>query len=454
MKSNYFIGKKHRKILSVLSIVLFVSILFLIQGNYVEKIKANYWQRKYGVPQDIMKIRVALNNERATGYCEANPTIACPEEVMIQYQKVDEDSILIPIGVDNTRPDVIDAKVEIIRQQIDYVIVPVESGIEEYLEAIDCTLICTTNSYQIYRYDYSWYDSITDEATVEKIKRDLSIQEDKIELDLGLSKAYTILTLNDLHIEAMDSTVQEAYKQIVVDRYGELFVNSMGVHSMDMWNGISSILDSYNADGIVFVGDIIDYCSNSNSAVLKKGLDKLNTPYIYLRADHDLGVWYTDGNMTSEQAKEISSEIADWSDVYVVDYDEFYLVGWNNSTSQLSREGLNQAKEIFQMAKQEDKPILLMTHVPINSVVDDSLENYARTVDGQGRAKLWGEDCLYQPDETTQEFLDMVVAEDSPVKAVLAGHLHFKYVTSLNDKITEYVMDTSYRGNIGEIHLK
>lgn len=454
MKSNYCIEKRHRKILSVLSIILLVSMMFLIQGNYVEKLETKFLQRKYGVTQDIMEIWATLNSERAMGFCEEKPTIACPEEVMLQYQKIDEENILIPIYKDDAEIDVIDAKEQIIRQQIDYVIVPVETGTEEFFEATGCTLICTTNSYQVYRYDYSWYNRVTDEATVEKIKRDLSIQEDKIELNLGLSKTYTILTLNDLHIEAMDSTVQEAYKQTVIDRFSVLFVNPMGVHSMDMWNGISSILDSYNADGIVFIGDIIDYCSNSNSEVLKKGLDKLNTPYIYLRADHDLGVWYTDGNMTSEQAKAISSEIAEWSDVYVVDYNEFYLVGWNNSTSQLSREGLNQAKDIFQMAKQEDKPILLMTHVPINSVVDDSLENYARTVDGQGRAKLWGEDCLYQPDETTQEFLDMVLAEDSPVKVVVAGHLHFKYVTLLNDKITEYVMDTGYRGNIGKIYLK
>ena len=266
MKSNYCIEKRHRKILSVLSIILLVSIMFLIQGNYVEKLETKFLQRKYGVTQDIMEIWATLNSERAMGFCEEKPTIACPEEVLLQYQKIDEENILIPIYKDDAEIDVIDAKEQIIRQQIDYVIVPVKTGTEEFFEATGCTLICTTNSYQVYRYDYSWYNSVTDEVTVEKIKRDLSIQEDKIELNLGLSKTYTILTLNDLHIEAMDSTVQEAYKQTVIDRFSVLFVNPMGVHSMDMWNGISSILDSYNADGIVFIGDIVDYCSDSNSA--------------------------------------------------------------------------------------------------------------------------------------------------------------------------------------------
>ena len=76
------------------------------------------------------------------------------------------------------------------------------------------------------------------------------------------------------------------------------------------------------------------------------------------------------------------------------------------------------------------------------------------SVDPQKRAKLWGEGCLYQPNETTQEFIDMVLAEDSPVASVFAGHLHFKYTVPLTDKITEYVLDKSFSGNIGVITVK
>lgn len=59
------------------------------------------------------------------------------------------------------------------------------------------------------------------------------------------------------------------------------------------------------------------------------------------------------------------------------------------------------------------RDILLATHVPINSVVDDS-----------------------------------------PIKAVFAGHLHFKYTVPLNENITEYVLDKSFSGNVGVIRVE
>lgn len=53
----------------------------------------------------------------------------------------------------------------------------------------------------------------------------------------------------------------------------------------------------------------------------------------------------------------------------------------------------------------------------------------------------------------TQNFIDMVVAEDSPVCAVLSGHLHFAYETRLNSHLTEYVFDPTFAGNMVRISV-
>lgn len=294
----------------------------------------------------------------------------------------------------------------------------------------------------------------TDAAHVSAIKEHYSIHEDEITIDLGLEKEYKILTVNDMHIITMDSSVKEAYQSTVEQRQNELFLNDTAIHSQNTWDGISAILDSYQADGIVFIGDMVDYNCESNLQILQSGLNRVQTPYIYLRADHDLGVWYTDGERTDDQAREASSEVAPWQDMFVVDYGEFYLLGWDNSTSQMSAQSLAQAEALFAKAKEEDKPVILATHVPINSTVDDGLKQASEDFDPQGRAKLWGKGCLYEPDAVTEQFLDMVLAEDSPVKAVLAGHLHFKYTTLLNADITEYVLDKGFSGNIGVIQVK
>lgn len=476
--------KKQEKMRGMLLIALIVLILFVTQGNYIDRLKNDFPQNKYLVADDILEIKAILDREREIGACETEPTIACSRSVMLQYQTVDagcvvttnrliylhvreygadiselsqsvkDGYLLSTICEDNAQPDVLEVKAAILRQQVDYLVVHANVGMEGYMEALDCSLVGTTQSYLIYHYNYPWYDKVTNEATITSMKEMMAIQEDEIVVDLGLETSYTILALNDMHVEAMDQTVVDSYRQTVTDRFTGMFRNPNGISSVDMWNGISSIVDSYEADGIVFVGDMIDYNSTTNADLLQMGLDKLETPYTYLRADHDLGVWYTDGAVSQDTAIEISKGIAPWQEVFVTDYDEFYLVGWNNSTSQLSEDGLQQMKAIFERAKQENKLILLATHVPINSVVDDSLEKESRKVDSQDRAKLWGKDCLYQPNETTQKFLDMILAEDSPVKAVFAGHLHFKYTVPLNENITEYVLDKSFSGSVGVIHVE
>ena len=85
--------------------------------------------------------------------------------------------------------------------------------------------------------------------------------------------------------------------------------------------------------------------------------------------------------------------------------------------------------------------------------VNDGLSDASKAV-WQDRALLWGTDCFYSPDEVTQQFLDMVFAEDSPVVAVIGAHLHFAYDDQLTEKIPQYVFDASFKGKVGVITVK
>ena len=78
----------------------------------------------------------------------------------------------------------------------------------------------------------------------------------------------------------------------------------------------------------------------------------------------------------------------------------------------------------------------------------------AAGIDPQWRVKLWGYDCLYQPaEDATAIFLEMLYDAQSPVKAVLSGHLHFKYTVPLTEQLMEYVFAPSYAGNIAKIRV-
>ena len=466
------------------TLVLFLLVLFLFKAtdiNYQDE--GIVCQDENIVSYDIIEIKNIMDTEKELGMCGTSPVIVCPYDVMVQYESIDDGSVIFSvcdvysqireneedesslsqeqkdkyllstICEDSAQPDILQVKTAICREQIEYMIVYAGSGIEGYMESLDFELVGQSQSYLIYRYKYPWYTEITDGTEVMSRKEIMGVHENEVVIELGLQKEYTILTLNDLHMEAMDITVMEPYRQIVHERYAG-FCSGTGVKNIDMWNGLSSIIDSYQADGVCFLGDMIDYNSDTTVDLLGIGMEEISAPCMYLRADHDLGIWYTDGMLTIEDAIANSSNVAPWSDIYVQDYEEFFIVGWNNSTSQLTEVGLQQAKEIFEQAKELNKPIILLTHVPINSLIDVGLETQARQYDSQGRAKLWGRDCLYQPDQVTEEFLEMLVADDTPVRAVFAGHLHFPYAVNIRENVPEYVMEPAFYGGIGVIRLK
>ena len=82
-------------------------------------------------------------------------------------------------------------------------------------------------------------------------------------------------------------------------------------------------------------------------------LKRIKAPVMYNRADHDLGIWYSD-TYTDEDVQQKEKESWDMEEVMVQDFGEFLVVGINNNTSQLSEAGLEKLKELWA----EDKPII------------------------------------------------------------------------------------------------
>lgn len=271
--------------------------------------------------------------------------------------------------------------------------------------------------------------------------------EKEIEIP-GLQKEYTIAVVNDQHIIVEDGDYAKEKEEEVDSRYG-LFCNEEGVHSSDAWQGIVEDVNNLQPDGVVLDGDMIDFFSQANLDCLMGGLKEIEAPAMYLRADHDLASWYSD-NLTSKEINKKEKAAWEMDSVMVQDYDEFLVVGINNNTSQISKKGLKKIKEVWQ----QGKPVILAMHVPLQSQLSDDLDKASKEA-WQDRALIWGnKDCYYEPNERTQEFLDMVFAEGSPVVAVIGAHLHFAHEDQLNDKIVQYVFDASYKGTVGVITVK
>lgn len=287
-------------------------------------------------------------------------------------------------------------------------------------------------------------------SELELIAEQIGLFVDEVEMDLpDVENEYELLFVSDMHILHVDEHVVENIETAQV-REKIMFRTENGMASKDTWLLLSSVIDDFEADGLILGGDMMDFISPSNIQVLSDGLEQIETPYMYLMADHDHGIWYSGGNIDQNQAITYQKNISAYEDMFILEYPEFYILGWNNSTSQLTGEGLEAAKSIWD----NGKPILLATHVPINSIVDDALAVAASEADPKNRIKLWGIGCLYWPNENTIEFLNMVCDEQSPVEAVFSGHLHFKYEVQLTEQIKEYVFAPAFEGKIAKIVIK
>ncbi len=145
-------------------------------------------------------------------------------------------------------------------------------------------------------------------------------------------REYHLLFLSDLHLIVVNDEVADDSIELVQARLNDW-------NSPQLWETLPGLLDDCHADMLLFGGDMIDFCSTASFNLLKDGLSKLNTGYMYVRADHDTqGFWQKDKDQ--QKRKALHDSLPENTDVMVKEFPDFILLGINNSTSQLTEEGL------------------------------------------------------------------------------------------------------------------
>ena len=286
---------------------------------------------------------------------------------------------------------------------------------------------------------------------------DYNFSEEDVYIELpGITKEYTIAWVSDVHLisdfEAGD--VYEGSLETVLTRYETLSVTPDGVHGMDLWPEIIDYLNYNDFDGVIFGGDLLDYCSTSNMNILTEGFDRLKYPLdqiLYLRADHDYGTWYSDGSTGFDDYKAHDLHAAidgDDNTHKYLDFGEFIIAGVNNSIKKPGEEQMEVLTGIYDLGI----PVIAATHVPYYSQIDPSLEELSMQV--RNRIYYWSPDSeTYNPDADMWRYLDMIYADDSNCAYVLAGHLHAEWEGEIRDGLTEHIFSPAFSGTIGVVHI-
>lgn len=262
----------------------------------------------------------------------------------------------------------------------------------------------------------------------------------------GLKNKYKIAWVSDLHMIA-DGTdyVDQA-------RY-DMFKTPDGVYSADYLNSIINHLNNGNFDAVIFGGDMIDYYSNKNYETLRAGLAKLNMPwfYIYGSEDHDK---YT-GRTNDSVASDLSSDSAAGSGD-VIDLGELKIIGLNNSSNK--NIGSSELDPVTNSIQNAGKPVLLATHVPFASKIDNDSLKASISNAHNGQAYYWTDGSSnweLSANQAMQNFLNTNIYDDNTnVKGVFAGHVHtLSNDTKLTNSINQHIFKGSFGGSIGVIDI-
>lgn len=296
----------------------------------------------------------------------------------------------------------------------------------------------------------------SDAAQVEYPMPDYKFVTEEVTIPIeGVEHEYTFAWVSDLHLisdhEAGEllGDVHVEYLDAIQQRYEELSVTQEGIHAEELWPEIIKYLNYGQFDGVIFGGDMMDYCSNSNVTMIKEGLDNLQIPYIYIRADHDYGTYYGGVFFTEDEARKLHKTIDGDEIAYKFwDRDTFMILGIDNSTKDMPDYYLAMVADVYS----RERPVIMVTHVPYESKIDQTLAECSMQV--RNKIYYWSDASeQYKPNIITSQYLDMIYHEDTIVEQVLAGHLHESWDGMLTQQVPQHIFAPAFRGTIGIIHI-
>lgn len=281
-------------------------------------------------------------------------------------------------------------------------------------------------------------------------KPQINVHEEVVEVD-GITSDHYLYFMADSHISICDKKDEQLMEKAAA-REASFAYN--GFEAQDYFSSLILDANSREDEMVILGGDIIDSAMYASIDYVENQLKTLNSPYVYNMGNHDF-----------EYGSEYFSEVAyneylprldgmrDGTSYQIRDMGEYIIFAADDSNSQIDADILNAYKEVVNM----NKPVVLVVHVPIEpvngdmSLVDKCKEVWGASDAGKSRVTM-GVNGVY-PDEITQEFLNLVLSENSPVQLVLAGHIHFYHDDMLNDNIRQIVTGAALEGESVYIRL-
>ena len=257
----------------------------------------------------------------------------------------------------------------------------------------------------------------------------------------GISREYELLFLTDTHIVIPDESTEEI-QTYSTERLAH-FTNDGGYISSELFTSWINYANKTKPDALLLGGDIIDSPSPDNISFLGDALDKLEIPYLYTVGNHDWTYpWeYMTETGTTDYLSLLSPYMEANTSIHTLETEDFIVAAVDNSSNQIHPDALEEYRNILSM----NKPVILLLHVPFYTE-----ELFAKTsgIWKNGAVLGGGIHGGMYPNDVSAEFMFLTTAADSPVAAIIAGHVHLPDESMMDGEknIPQIVGDAGYKG--------
>lgn len=255
-----------------------------------------------------------------------------------------------------------------------------------------------------------------------------------------LQNDYEVWFIADSHVIIPDENATKEVLDYAAER-APVFLNEKGVDSAQIFSQVIKEANEKQPDLVLFGGDIIDFPSDANIAYLKEELAGLSVPYLFVMGNHD---WtYPWEYMTPQGVQKYRPLIEEITgiDSYVgmKEFKDVVFLGVDNSSNQLAPEAVSGIEQAYKTGK----PIVLVQHVPFSSenLIVRAKQDWASPVT-LGMQVHGGIPVNAISDALYKEVLD----DESQIRVVLSGHVHFAYEEQIAEMTTEIITDAAYKG--------
>ena len=264
----------------------------------------------------------------------------------------------------------------------------------------------------------------------------------------GITGNYSFLFLSDTHMITLDGTEEDPVTENALPRTG-LFKDSEGKESYENFPTWMEYANDTDVDMVLLGGDIIDFPSEANLKLLTENLENLQMPYAYTLGNHDWTYPWEYMTVTGrEQYRPLFAPFtAENPAAHIIEQEELVVLCVDNSSNQVEAEALFVTEEALSIGK----PVIVMLHVPFST--ETLIENAAAVWNSPVSIGMADRGGIF-PDANTLAFQEKILAADSPVVCILAGHVHFSDEAMLTDSVVQYVAGAGYmnEGIVLKIH--